>query len=32
MTVPVVAALFDIFGSEIVNITDKKGFGWSWPC
>lgn len=32
MTVPV-AALFDIFGSEIINITGKKGgFGWSWPC
>lgn len=33
MTVPVVAAPFDIFVSEIVNITDKKGgSGWSWPC
>lgn len=31
MTDPVVAALCDIFGSEIVNITDKKEFGWSWP-
>lgn len=32
MTVPVVAALFDIFGSMIVNITDKKGgFGGPWP-
>lgn len=30
MTVPLVAALFDIFGSEIINITGKKGgFGWS---
>lgn len=33
MTVPVVASLFDIFGSEIINISGKKGvFGWSWPC
>lgn len=30
MTVAVVAALFDISGIQLVNITDKKGgFGWS---